>query len=81
MDFPNRPEIKPARISASRLCPLYLGELLPLCVSLVELVNATCCVDELHLTCVEWVRCVRDFELYNRISNSIDFDSLLCVCA
>ena len=35
--------------------PYILKELLLLCVSLVELINTTCGVNELHLTCVEWV--------------------------
>ena len=38
--------------------PYVLEELLLLCVSLIELVNTTSCIHELHLTCVEWVRCV-----------------------
>ena len=25
-------------------------------ITIHELVNTTCCVNELHLTCVEWVR-------------------------
>ena len=37
------------------LLPYVLKELLLLCVSLVELINTTCGVNELHLTCVEWV--------------------------
>ena len=45
------------------LSPIELGPLelisveLFLFVSAVELINTTCCVDEFHLTCVEWVRC------------------------
>ena len=36
--------------------PYVLEELFLLCVSLIELVNATCSVNEFHLTSVEWVR-------------------------
>lgn len=41
-------------------CVPYVGEelFLLVCVSLVEFVNATCSIDEFHLTCVEWVRSV-----------------------
>ena len=35
------------------------------CVSLEEFVNAACCIDELHLTCVEGVLCVGNLELDN----------------
>ena len=72
---------RPKYISVDFLVPYVLEELLLLCVSLVELINATCSVDELHLTCVEWVRCVRDLELNNRILDALDFDGLLCVRA
>ena len=34
---------------------IVLEELLLLCVSLIEFINTTCCVNKLHLTCVEWV--------------------------
>ena len=61
--------------------PYVLEELLLLCVSLIEFVNATCSVDELHLTCVEWVRCVRDLKFYNWILNALDLDCLLSVRA
>ena len=40
-----------------------IEELLLLSVSLIELVNTTSCINELHLTCVEWVRSVRDLKL------------------
>ena len=56
-------------------------ELLLLCVSLIEFVNATCSVDELHLTSVEWVRCVRDLKLNYWVLNALDFDGLLSVRA
>ena len=61
--------------------PYVLEELLLLCVSLIEFVNATCSVDELHLTSVEWVRSVRDLKLYYRVLNALDNDGLLCVRA
>ena len=35
--------------------PYVLEELLLLCVSLIEFINTTCSIDELHLTSVEWV--------------------------
>ena len=59
--------------------PYVLEELLLLCVSLIEFVNATCCIDELHLTSVEWMRCVRNLKLYNWVLNALDLDGLLSV--
>ena len=56
-------------------------KLLLLCVSLVEFVNTTSGIYELHLTCVEWVRCVRDLELNNWVLYAIDLDGLLSVRA
>ena len=35
--------------------PYVLEELLLLCVSLIEFINTTCGINELHLTSVEWV--------------------------
>ena len=61
--------------------PYVLEELLLLCVSLIEFVNATCSVDELHLTSVERMRSVRDLKLYYRVLNALDFDGLLSVRA
>ena len=58
-----------------------LKELLPLCVSLIEFINTTCCINKLHLTSVEWVRCVGNLEFYNRVLNAINLDGLLCVRA
>ena len=58
-----------------------LKELLPLCVSLIEFINTTCCINKLHLTSVEWVRCVRDLEFYYRVLNALDLDCLLGVRA
>ena len=58
-----------------------MEELLLLSVSLIEFVNATCSVDELHLTSVEWVRSVRDLKLNYRVLNALDFDGLLSVRA
>ena len=42
-------------ITVTLLSPYVLEELLLLCVSLIEFVNTTCCIDELHLTSVEWM--------------------------
>ncbi len=58
-----------------------IEELLLLSVSLIELVNTTSCINELHLTCVEWVRSVRDLKLYYWVLNALDFDGLLSVRA
>ena len=68
---------------ASPFCTVCLEEELfcLLCVSLIELVNTTSCINELHLTSVEWVRCVRDLKLDHRVLNTLDFDSLLSVSA
>ncbi len=77
----NRKTKKEAATYAATSEPYVLEELLLLCVSLVELINTTCGVNELHLTCVEWVRCVRDLELYYWVLNTFDFDCLLCVRA
>ena len=56
-----------------------MEELLLLSVSLIEFVNATCSVDELHLTSVEWVRSVRDLKLDQWVGLTFEFDSLFCV--
>ena len=58
-----------------------IEELLLLSVSLIELVNTTSCINELHLTSVEWVRCVRDLKLNYWVLNALDFDGLLSVRA
>ena len=64
------------------LCTMScIEELLLLSVSLIELVNTTSCINELHLTCVEWVRSVRDLKLNYWVLNALDFDGLLSVRA
>ena len=50
-----------------------------LAVAAEELVHATCGVDELCLTCIERVRCVRDFELDKRVCLTFKFYCLLGV--
>jgi len=35
--------------------------------TLVELVNTSCCIHQLHLTFEEWMRLVRDLKLDQRI--------------
>ena len=48
-----------------------------LCIAAHELVYATCCVDELRLTCVEGVRSVGDFQLNERIGLTFELDGLV----
>ena len=50
-----------------------------LAVTAVEFINAAGGVDELHLTSVERVRCVRNLDLYYRVLNAFDSDGLLGV--
>ena len=52
-----------------------------LAVTAHELVNATCCIDKLSLTSVEWVRCVRNLKLYQWVSLALELDSLLSVAS
>ena len=47
--------------------------LLDVAVTLLEAIHATCGIDKLALTCVEWVRGVRDFYLYYRIGLALEF--------
>ena len=63
------------------MCTVCCEELLLLCVSLIEFVNTTCSIYELHLTCVEWMRCVRDLKLNYWVLNALDYDGLLSVRA
>ena len=70
-----------ARLPTLISLPYVLEELLLLCVSLIEFVNTSSGVYELHLTSVEWVRCVRDLEFDNRVLDAINLDGLLCVRA
>jgi len=61
--------------------PLYcFGSklLLTALVSLVELVHAAGCIDELNFTGVEWVRSAGDLDLYYWVLNSVNIDGLLC---
>ena len=53
--------------------------LLDIAVALLEAIHATCCVHELALTCVEWVRGVRDFYLYYRIGLAFEFYGVVCL--
>ena len=55
--------------------------LLTVLVSLVEFVDASGGVNELDFTGVEWVRGVGDLDLYNRILNSVNNESLFCLRA
>ena len=47
--------------------------LLDVTVTVHEAVNATSGINELALTCVEWVRSARDFYLYYRIGLAFKF--------
>lgn len=46
-----------------------------------ELINTTGSVNQLRLTCVERVRGAGDFQLYQRISFTFEFDSLFRVAS
>ena len=48
-------------------------------VTVAELINTTCGINKLNLTCVERVRCVRDFKLVQRILNTINNYGFFCV--
>ena len=62
--------------------PIEKKELFLSClVPLVELVNATGCVDDFHLAGVEGMRCVGNLYLHKRVFNTVDSDRLLRVCA
>ena len=79
-NYPNKKRMP--HFGSPSFCTVCREELfLLVCVSLVEFVNATCSVDEFHLTSVEWVRSVGNLKLNYRILNSFDFDGLLGVCA
>lgn len=51
--------------------------LLQLAVTVHEAVYATRCINELALTCVEWVRGARDFNLNNWISLALELYSVV----
>ena len=55
--------------------------LLAVLVSLVEFVDAAGCVNKLDFASVEWVRCVGDLDLYDRILNAVNNDGLFCLGA
>ena len=57
------------------------GDLFVFLVSLIEFVDAAGCVHEFHLSCIERVGCVGDFDFYYRILYAVDFESFLRVCA
>ena len=50
------------------------GDLFVLLVSLIEFVDASCRVHEFHLSCIERVGCVGDFDFYYRILYAVDFE-------
>ena len=50
-------------------------------VSLVEFVNATGGVNKLDFASVEWVRCVGNLDLHNRVGNSVNLESLFGLSA
>lgn len=58
--------------------PLYLVDRMKLFLSafvaLVEFVHATCGVDEFYLSCVERVGGVGNFDFYQGVVNTFDFD-------
>ena len=49
-----------------------------LCVTAHKLIHTTGGVYQLHLTCVERVRCVRDFHLIHGIGFAVHLDGLFC---
>ena len=52
-----------------------------LTVAAHELINTSCCVNELALTCVEWVRGARDFDFYHWVSFAFEFYSVVSLCS
>ena len=52
-----------------------------LTVAAHELINTSCCVNELALTCVEWVRGARDFDFYHWVSFAFELYSVICLCS
>ena len=79
----NRTRTKNANLLEAGVCvsvakrDLFL--LVFLAVAAIEFINAAGGVDELHLTSVERVRCVRNLDLYYRVLNTFDSDGLLGV--
>lgn len=75
---PGKQKKAPERLLRS--LDLYRGRgelLLSALVSLVEHINTTGGINDLGLTGVEWVRGVRDLDLYEWIGNALDLDGLL----
>lgn len=50
-------------------------------VAVHELVHTTCRIYQFGFTCVERVRCVGDFQLYQRIGLAFEFDGFLCAAS
>src|SRR5574344_1929648 len=67
---------KPAR----RTFSIYYYKLFltSLTVAVHELINTTCRVNQFALTCIEWVRCTRDFDFYHWVSFTFKFHCLCC---
>ena len=65
----------PSSRQSQRLLVLLI---VTLCVAAHKLIHTTCGVNQLHLTSVERVRCVRDFHLVHRIGFAVHFDGLFC---
>ena len=65
----------PSSKQSQRLLVLLI---VTLCVAAHKLIHTTCGVNQLHLTSVERVRCVRDFHLVHRIGFAVHFDVLFC---
>ena len=59
-----------------RLCSLLRS----LTVAAHELINTTCGVNELALTCVERVRGARDFDFYHWVSFAFEFYCIIRLC-
>ncbi len=57
------------------LCALLI---VSFCVTVHKLIDASCGINQLHLTCVEWVRCVRDFHLVHGIGFAVHLYRLFC---
>ena len=55
----------------SNRCGLLVLLIVALCVTAHKLIHTTGGINQLHLTCVEGVRCVRDFHLVYRIGFAV----------
>ena len=71
-------------IDAPSVIPFVVGSIILLLRSLTvaahELINTSCCVNELALTCIEWVRGARDFDFYHWVSFAFEFYCIVCLC-